>query len=115
LLLRLLALAIAPEWTAEETFTISCRWRGRVESDCYIHVVENAPVSVTSAPPLGRVAATLTCEPQDVLGILLGDIPLDDERARVGGDRMALVRLLEWFQRVDATATTISAETALLV
>jgi hypothetical protein len=110
LLLRLLALAIDPRWTAEEIFTVACRWRGRMESGFYVHIFENAPVAVTSAPPLGRVAATLTCEPGDLLDILLGDIPLGHALARVSGDRATLARLLEWFQCVDATATTIPLE-----
>ena len=59
LLLRLLALAVDPEWTAKAVFTVACRWRGRVHNGCYIHVFERAPVAVTSLPPLGRVAATL--------------------------------------------------------
>jgi hypothetical protein len=112
LLLRLLALAIDPEWTAKEIFTVACNWRGRVQSGCYFHIVESAPVAVTSAPPLGRVAATLTCEPDDLLDILLGGIPLDHALAKVSGDRAKLVKLLEWFRRVDATATTIPAERA---
>jgi hypothetical protein len=110
LLLRLLALAVDPEWTAEEVFTIACRWRGRIQSGCYIHVFENAPIAVTSAPPLGRVAATLTCEPGDLLEILMGEIPLEDTLVQVSGERAALGSLLEWFRRVDATATTIPAE-----
>jgi hypothetical protein len=114
LLLRLLALAINPEWTAEETFTVACRWRsrGRAVRGCYIHVFESAPVAVTSAPPLGRVAATLSCKPEDMLDILLGYIPLGHSLSQVGGDRAAIASLLEWFQRVDATATTIPAEPA---
>jgi hypothetical protein len=111
LLLRLLALAIDPAWTAEEIFTVAFRWRGRTQRSCYIHIFENAPVAVTSAPPLGNVAATLTCAPEDLLEILLGEIPLGSERAQLGGERAALTSLLEWFQRVDATATTIPAET----
>jgi hypothetical protein len=110
LLLRLLALAIDPRWTSQEIFTVACRWRGRVESACYIHVFESAPVAVTSAPPIGRVAATLTCEPQEVLDVLVGDIQLDRGAAQLSGDRAAFAKLLEWFQRVDATATTIPAE-----
>jgi hypothetical protein len=112
LLLRLLALAIDPEWTAEEVFTVACRWHGRVQSDCYVHVFERAPVAVTSAPPLGRVAATLSCDPADMLDILLGEIPLEHPRAQIGGDRAAIASLLEWFRRVDATAITIPAEPA---
>jgi hypothetical protein len=112
LLLRLLALAIDPEWTSEEIFTIACRWRGRVESGCYIHVFESTPVAVTSAPPLGRVAATLSCEPKDILDVLLGNLPLGDPRAQVSGERTALASLLDWFRRVDATATTMPAEPA---
>jgi hypothetical protein len=113
LLLRLLALAIDPRWTAQEIFTVACRWRGRVESACYIHIFEGAPVAVTSAPPIGRVAATLTCEPQEVLDILMGDIQLDRGEAQLSGDRAAFAKLLEWFKRVDATATTIPAEQTL--
>jgi hypothetical protein len=114
LLLRLLALAIDPGWTAEQTFTVACRWRGRVESGCYLHVFERAPVAITSAPPLGRVAATLSCEPNDMLDILLGHIPLGDSLAQISGDRAPLASLLEWFQRVDATATKIPAEPAVV-
>ncbi len=106
LLLRLLALAIDPEWTAEAVFTVECRWRGRVNSGCYIHVFERAPVAVTSAPPLGRVATTLSCDPAHMLDILLGEIPLEHALAQVGGDRAAIASLLEWFRRVDATAIT---------
>jgi hypothetical protein len=113
LLLRLLALAVDPEWTAKEVFTIECRWRGRTQSGCYIHVFENAPIAVTSAPPLGRVAATLTCEPGELLEILVGEISLDDTLVQVSGNRAALGRLLEWFRRVDATATTIPVEASL--
>jgi hypothetical protein len=106
LLLRLLALAIDPEWTAEAVFTIACRWRGRVHSGCYIHVFERAPVAVTSLPPLGRVAATLSCDPTQMLDVLLGEIPLEHALAQVSGDRAAITSLLEWFRRVDATAIT---------
>ena len=112
LLLRLLALAIDPEWTVEEIFTIACRWRGRTRSGCYVHIFENAPVAVTNAPPLGQVAATLTCAPEDLLDILLGDIPLGDTLAQIGGDRTAVTSLLTWFRRVDATATTLPAALA---
>jgi hypothetical protein len=111
LLLRLLALAIDPAWTADETFVVACRWRGRVGSACYIHVFESTPVAVTRTAPLGEVSATLSCEPRDLLEILLGDLALGDSLAQVSGDQDAIASLLEWFQRVDATATTIPAET----
>jgi hypothetical protein len=107
LLLRLLALAIDPAWTAEEVFTVECRWRGRVHSGCYVHVFERAPVAVTSLPPLGRVAATLSCDPAHMVEILLGEIPLEHALAQIGGDRAAIASLLEWFRRVDATAITL--------
>jgi hypothetical protein len=110
LLLRLLALAVDPVWTAKDTFTVACRWRGRTQSGCYIHIVESAPVAVSSTPPLGRVTATLTCEPGDLLDILSGAIPLDHSLAKVSGDHPTLARLLEWLQRVDATATKIPAD-----
>jgi hypothetical protein len=112
LLLRLLALAIDPEWTAQELFTVACRWRGRSGGGCYIHVFERAPLAVTSAPPLGRVAATLTCEPRDLLDVLVGGLPLGGTHAPVSGDRTAVVKLLEWFQRVDATAITLPPQLA---
>jgi hypothetical protein len=112
LLLRLLALAIDSEWTAEEVFTVACRWRGQARGGCYVHVFERAPVAVTSAPPLGRVAATLSCEPGELLDVLVGELPLDGERAGVSGERAAVASLLEWFRRVDATALRQPLEVA---
>jgi hypothetical protein len=115
LLLRLLALAIDPAWTAQETFTLACRWSGQGSvRSCYIHVFESAPVAVTNAPPLGRVTATLSCAPDDLLDILLGDIALGDSSAQVSGDHAAFTSLLEWFQQVDATAIRIPSETAVV-
>jgi hypothetical protein len=112
LLLRALALAIDPEWTAAEIFTVACRWRGRERGGCYIHVFERAPVAVTSAPPLGRVTATLTCAPHDLLAVLVGELPLDGTRALLSGDRAAAESLLEWIGRADATATRLPRELA---
>jgi hypothetical protein len=103
LLLRLLALAIDPEWTAQHEFTVGLRCHDRPRASCFIHVNGSAAVAVTSSPPLGRVAGTLSCDAEDLLDLLLDRVSPSAGRRRVSGDGETVAELLRWLRAVDAT------------
>jgi hypothetical protein len=106
LLFRLLAPTIDPEWTTGHAFTLGFRTQDRARQVGYVHVTDGRPVKVTDAPPLDRVRATLTCDPRQLIELILGELELGGLETRVSGDVGALRHLIEWFARgkVDSAA-----------
>jgi hypothetical protein len=107
LLFRLLAPTVDPAWTTGHDFTLGFRTQDRSRQVGYVHVTDGRAVKVTDAPPLDRVRATLTCEPRQLIELILGRLELDGPEARASGDVGALRHLFEWFARGTCNADRV--------
>jgi hypothetical protein len=120
LVIRALACAVPPEWTAGHAFAVAVNVSGR--ETCRVHVNDGAPLNVLRVDDAGRrsvVAATTLELPESarmditwdaVLGVsergalpLLAQTepPVDEEPATVLGDLTAATTLLAWFDRAQ--------------
>jgi hypothetical protein len=123
LLLRLLARAIDPAWTAGRELTVGFRCLDLPRASCFLHVSGRTAVAVTGTPPLGQVTGTLSCRAERLLELLLapdgngngngseqdGD-GLEMLRrcgASTGGDAGAVLALLRWLRAIDAATAAV--------
>ncbi len=70
LALTLIGWMIEPQWTQGHRFTIAHRGP---EASVYLRLPGGARPSVSTTPPLGPVAATVVCEPDQLLAVLAAD------------------------------------------
>jgi hypothetical protein len=99
LALTVVSLMIDPSLTTGERFTIAHQESGARVAGSYLHVSDGAPLTVSDAPPLAPVAATIVCPADSLLLALAGD------RAGgvfVRGDERPLGRLAEWVQAAQS-------------
>lgn len=95
LALTLIAGMIEPQWTVGHRFTIAHRGP---QASVYLRLPGGARPSVSATPPLGPVAATVVCEPEQLLAVLAAD---GFGTATIRGRSDALELLRGWVARAQ--------------
>lgn len=102
LLLSLITAAIPAQWTIGHRFTIEFITQGAGQSATrlYLRVNDGRLVSVSRGLPLDVPSATITCRPDELAGVVVGDGSAGD--ATLAGDRAPLMLLQGWVARLEA-------------
>jgi hypothetical protein len=95
LALTLVSAMIDPAWTVGERFTVGHRAAGR---ETYVRIRDGRPPMVAQAPPLGPVAATICCQPDELVALLAGKRPAG---ARISGSRQRVELIQAWVRRAQ--------------
>jgi hypothetical protein len=95
LALTLVSAMIDPAWTVGERFTVGHRVAGR---DTYLRIRAGRPPAVAQTPPLGPVAATICCGPDELVAVLAGRWPAG---ARISGSRQRVELIQAWVRRAQ--------------
>jgi hypothetical protein len=93
--LVLISAMIEPTWTAGERFTIVHRAAGR---ETYLRIRDGRPPSVTEQPPLGPLATTIRCPPQELAPLLAGEL---EPGPRIRGSERPIALLVGWVSRAQ--------------
>jgi len=96
----LVASVIDPSWTRGERFTVGHESRGG-ENRAYLLVRDGEPTSVLRKAPLGPVATTIRCHPDQLLTLLAGGSAAE---VSVLGATAPVALLREWVARAQRGA-----------
>jgi hypothetical protein len=91
---RTLGYAVHPSWTRGLRFTIAQVLTGAEPRTWYLTARDGAGLAVTSAPPAGETAATVTMSRSAFERLLRGEPYESGDRPAVRGDREAVAALL---------------------
>ncbi len=93
----LIASMIEPRWTSGDRFTVAHRGPG---GSVYLRVPGNTRPAVGVEAPLGPVAATIICEPNELLAVFAQG---SAERARIRGRREVVEQLRRWVSQAQGS------------
>ena len=97
LALTLAALAVEPEWTAGERFTIAHREPAAPSPGAYLHVRDGRPSLASAEPPHGPVSTVVICAADELILALAGSAGAEG----IEGDRRPLSLLAQWLERAE--------------
>jgi hypothetical protein len=99
LLYRALALAIDPEWTRGQRFTVALEVVGPRGGTWHVTADDGARVAVHEAPSGGAVDAVVHTSQVGLQHLLDGEPPPPGEKAALRGDAAAIGLLGQWSDR----------------
>ncbi len=105
----LAAAMVRPEWTREERFTVAQHAGTESARETYLNVRGGEPLTVTDTPPDEPVAATIVCRDDELLAVLVGELP---GGASIRGDATPLLALLGWLERAERELARRSSQRA---
>jgi hypothetical protein len=102
LVLRCLALAVPPEWTAGHDFTVTHSLVGDDGAETVIHLtaLDGRGLTVTSRRPIAEPVASVRLTAAGFNALLAGDAPGPQDRPAIRGDHRAVEQLRAWADRV---------------
>jgi hypothetical protein len=95
---QVVAFLIDPKWTARERFVIGHEAGAGTTELTYLQIRDGQPLAVLSEPPLGPVATTIRCAPDELLHVLTG---ARRAAAAIRGDERPLALIAEWIERAE--------------